>query len=92
MIATLLVLRAVSRHDIKASKTFSFVSLVLDVDTRLTFSIDSKTWSFPLVCPLEINVATPPRRTLDDVRCYIRVGCVEPDLVFAHYRGPGDIR
>ena len=82
----------ISHRDIKLRKTVSFVSLMLDVEVGVTFSLDSKKWSCPLVCPLEINVATPPRRKLDDVRSYLRLGCVGLDLVFAHYRGPDSIR
>ena len=91
-IAVLITVAAVSRRDMKASRTFSAVSLMLDVEVRLTVSLDTKKWSFPLVCPLEINVGTPPRRKLDDVRSYLRLGCVGIDLIFAHYRGPADRR
>lgn len=91
-IAMLITVAVVSRRDVKVTRTFSAVSRMLDVEVRLRFSLDTKKWSFPLVCPLEINVATPPRRKLDDVRSYVRLGCVGIDLVFAHYRGPTDLR
>jgi len=34
VVATLLVLRSVSRRDVKAGKTYSFVSLALDVEAN----------------------------------------------------------
>jgi hypothetical protein len=36
----------------------------------------------------EVNVATPPRRKLDDIRFTARIGPLALGLIIAHYRGP----
>ena len=60
----------------------------LDVEVVFIVEFNSKKWALASISLFEVNVATPPRRKLDDIRCSLRVGPIGMGLIFAHYRGP----
>ena len=60
----------------------------IDVEVVFIIGLNLKKWAFPSISLFEVNVAEPPRRKLDDVRCTIRVGPIGLGLITAHYRGP----
>jgi len=60
--------------------------LKIDVEIVLAATCNLKKWALSLSL-LEINVATPPARNLDDVRFTAGIGPFKIGLIFAHYRG-----
>lgn len=60
----------------------------IDVEIVLAIDINVKKWALVSASLFEVNVAKPPRRKLDDIRFWLRVGPIGAALIFAHYRGP----
>jgi len=60
----------------------------IDVEVVFAIEFNLKKWALASISLFEVNVAEPPRRKLDDVRCWLRVGPLAAAIIFAHYRGP----
>lgn len=60
----------------------------IDVEIVLAIEFNLKKWALASASFFEVNVAEPPRRKLDDIRCWLRVGPIGVALIAAHYRGP----
>jgi hypothetical protein len=59
---------------------------LIDVEIVLAARLNIRQWAIA-INPLEINVATPPLRYLNDVRFTLSVGPIKLGLILAHYRG-----
>ena len=62
------------------------LGVVFDIETILVAQATPKHWTI-FAGPFGLHVAEPPRRKLDDVRFFLRVGPLAVGVVFAHWRG-----